>query len=157
MQSQRLLVASKFISVSQIRIVASGVIIDWFDVMRNTWGNIPLSLLGMLAFPAYIVIAYFKTAVKDKKIIIAWLMYGFGFLEFAALAQEGNSKYHGNFGWGCIIALALLFMISMIHFMADREKGWNIRTIIGGVLLLLHFICGWNYMLWQINEPGFWY
>jgi hypothetical protein len=69
---------------------SASVTVAWFDVMKYSWGNIPVTLLEMLAFPVYTLLAYVKTVIKDKKIILAWLMWGFGFLEYAALAQGGG-------------------------------------------------------------------
>ena len=157
-QNQRILLASAEPVRLQVQsALASDVIIDWFEVMQSSWGNIPLTLIGTLAFPAYTAIVYFKETIKDKKVILAWLMGLIGFLEYAAFSQEGAAKYHGNFGWGYILSMAILFLISIMHFMKSREKGWNVKTVIGVILLAMHFICGWNYMCWQIMEEGFWF
>jgi hypothetical protein len=158
LQVQKALLASEVTIIPQSSVIAAtGVGIEWFEVMGYSWGNIPLTLLGTLAFPLYASFAYGKEAVKDKKIILAWLMAVAGFLEYAALVENGDAKYHGNFSWGYIISIAVLFLMSIIHFMKNREKGWNVRTVIGVILLGLHFLCGWNYLWWQISEPGFWY
>jgi hypothetical protein len=158
LEQQRTVLASEITILPQKPMIASiGVGIEWFAVMGYSWGNIPLVLLGTLAFPIYATAVYGRAAIKDNKMILSWLMAAAGFLEYAALVEQGEAKYHGNFSWGYIISIAVLFLMSIIHFMKNREKGWNAKTVIGVILLGLHFLCGWNYLWWQICEPGFWY
>lgn len=133
-----------------------GIEIAWFEVMNYSGTSNPAVLLGTLMLPIYITLIYFKDIVKDKKMVSAWLMYGIAFLEYAAFAEKGSRRYHGNFGWGYIIAIFILHMVSIIKFMTltGKEK-W--KSICGWIILSLHFICGCTYLYCHLKVIGFWY
>lgn len=136
-----------------------GVEIAWFKVMAASNKLSPVVLLGTIAFPLYYVIAYKKWKKPSEEMKFAWLMYAISFLEFAALAEVGERTYHCNFGWGYSIALMLLHMVCIIDFCENwsfqKEKfGIHAKKIMGLILLLLHFLSGVSWIVYEMSEIG---
>lgn len=133
-----------------------GIEIAWFEVMNYSGKNNPLVILGTLAFPLFTSVAYFSDYIKDKKVVCAWIMYAISFLEFAAFAERGRRRYHGNFGWGYAIAVFVLQMVCIIKFM-QIQKGNKWKKAIAIVILLCHIWCGCTYLYLQLSGIGLWY
>ncbi len=134
-----------------------GIEIAWFDVMGHSGKAHPLAILGTIAFPLYVTVVYFKKNFKDRKISTAWLMYGVGFLEYAALAEKGVRRYHGNFSWGYFVSIFILHVVCAIKFfrVMKEEESW--KAIAGVILWLLHLLCGYTYLKLQLSGIGIWY
>ena len=97
----------------------------------------------------------------------AWLMLLAGMAEKFLLAEGGSRFYHGNFSWGYIIGLYLLWFVSVRDYAAwycvNRDGGASgsgssgaakffgiLFFILCGILLLLHLISGIYYLYYLI-------
>lgn len=134
-----------------------GIEFVWFEVIRASGSNAILYLLTGLSFPIYFLVAYFKKNYKDCRMQLAWFFLIISFLEYAVLAEVGERRYHGNFGWGYAIALFIVTMLSIIKFFEVKKEENRVKSVIGIVILILHVWCGCSYLWWQLNVPWFWY
>ena len=128
-----------------------GVELAWLKVMGATGKAHVVVILGTIAFPLYYFIAYRKWKNTSNTLILAWIMYGVSFLEYAALAEVGERTYHSNFGWGYMIALMILHMASALEFM-EEDKGT--KKIVGYLFLTMHLICGISWAMLEMTEKG---
>ena len=130
----------------------------------NAW-HIFLSTAWSLMLPIYITVCRFRTikAKSSKAFGFAWIAYGIAFLQKYMFAETGRRAMHGNTSWGRHFALLLLFIISVIEWvawfnesaltsrtekapggwfsLALRRAEWR-KMLIGLVILLGYFISG---------------
>lgn len=128
-----------------------GVEIAWFKVMAATNKANLIVILGAIVFPLFYFVAYKKWKQISSTLLLAWVMYGVSFLEYAALAEVGDRTYHSNFGWGYMIALMILHMSSVLEF-AKEEKGR--KWFVGCLIMAMHFICGVSWIMLEMTEKG---
>lgn len=139
-----------------------------FTVWAKYTQSIPVSLLMALAFPLVVLILNFRKLRKDPLFTIAWLMLLVGVLQAGLLAErtkEGVLLYSHNWIGGYLVALTILFYVSISHFFArDKEDeiqgsgDWfqnprNMLQITALVFLVGHLIAGGIY-IWRILQNG---
>jgi len=114
----------------------------WF-----TFTKIPIgSLIVSFAFPVAFT-SFFLSKVKNKDFFFfSWLLVGVSLLEFFLFAETGSKTVHGNFFWGTIPSLYILFLVSIVElWMIKREYYPNHEDKqfkICKILLLLHILSG---------------
>jgi hypothetical protein len=105
-----------------------------------------LSLLLSLAFPLAVLILYWRSLVRDKSVLFAWVVFAVALLQFILLAEAGPRFSDGNFAWGVYMALYLLFLASANLLL---RQPISIRSVSAFGFLGLHFGSG-LYYYWRI-------
>ncbi len=109
---------------------AWGVVDDWF------WARIFLSV----AFPVAVYVVYFREARSNVPLNFAWLFFLVAFAQGVFLLEAGDRSGHGNFIWGSMICLFILFVTSLLFFLkrsVSFTNGIRFRLGVGSVFLLI--------------------
>ena len=128
-----------------------GIEIAWFDELGHYSPSIPFSMLLSFLFPLYVILTNIRI-VKERDIRLTFFLWLSGFLEAAMLAETGYRRYHGNFGWGHVLAAFLVYAVTFRYFLRrNREYDYqNLREripiIIGWVIFILQFAVGVYYI-----------
>lgn len=128
-----------------------GIEIAWFDVMGASSPSIPFSMLLSYLFPVYVLLTNIRI-VRERDIQVTFFMWLGGFLEAAMLAETGYRRYHGNFGWGYVLATFLVYVVTFRYFLKrnqeyDYENVKDRILVMGGwVIFLLQFAIGIYYI-----------
>lgn len=135
---------------------AGGVTIAPFVVAKQFSPNIWISMLLAMAFPLFMLVA----AAIDKKVgwseIFAWILLGWGILWRLLMSEKGDRAAHGNFTWGYILGLYLVWFVGIRSYLKmywDGEGAQNSRGPvfwIATVLLALHSLSGVYYLIYMI-------
>lgn len=124
-----------------------------FKVLHHYVPNLLVSFLLATAFPFAMLVFRFKQVIQNHYLQLCWLMLIFGYTELALFAETGSQMYAGNFGWGYLIALDLLFVFSFIELLNwlnnSELKNRLESTTLGFVCVLfsLHLTSGIYYLL----------
>lgn len=139
---------------------SAGVVIAPFKVAGLYTDNIAISTLLVLAFPLLMGLCSIIRRTFDWTDFFAWVMLLVGMAEKFLLAEGGSRMAHGNFSWGYIIALYLLWFVSIRDLavwkgrLAGEISVWRVFSIIGfllcGLVLLAHFVSGIYYLYYLI-------
>jgi hypothetical protein len=89
---------------------AAGVIFDPLAVWRMTSPNVPASVLLGVVFPLVVTAFYPRQAVRDPGVVLGWATLAVAVAQFALLFETGSRAFHGNFGWGVVLADQVLFV-----------------------------------------------
>ena len=128
-----------------------GIEIAWFDVMGASSPSIPFSMLLGYLFPLYIILTNLRI-MKERDMQVTFFMWFAGFLEAAALAETGYRRYHGNFGWGYVLATFLVYVMTFRYFLKrNREYDYQnledrIFVLSGWVIFALQLFIGIYYI-----------
>ncbi len=130
------------------------ILIAPFKSMLHWTGKYWLILLKTLmsiAFPLYVTLYYWKTTKKDLSYRLAWFTFLVALL-FAILLAEQEKYTHGNFFWGPMLAIFILFVLTNIQYLGDvagklQTKTATWKDAVPGLLLLLHLACGIIYFI----------
>lgn len=113
---------------------------------------LPKFLLS-IAFPLVVTIVFFRRALADIRLGLAWLGAALGAFYFYCLIETGDLTFHGNFGWSGVIAFFVLFFAATA-FLLDQwrlhpEEKWPL--ILSTAVFCLHVISGmiWYVLSWQ--------
>ncbi|MEZ4669458.1 MAG: hypothetical protein R3E39_16245 [Anaerolineae bacterium] len=115
-----------------------------------------LKFIGSIAFPLCVLMLYFRPALRDTMLQVAWLVFAAGAFYTYLLAEVLN-PFYGNFIWSGEITLLLLFVASLLfvikHHRSDlvnRRLSPRILLLLG--VLILHTFYGLQfYQLWMAN------
>lgn len=139
---------------------SAGVVLAPFKVAGMYTDNIAFSTLLVLAFPLFVGLCSIVRRTFDWTDAFAWIMLLVGMAEKFLLAEGGSRMAHGNFSWGYILAVYLLWFVSIRDYAAWRcsflESGGMKKAlsllffILGGLLLLAHFVSGIYYLYYLI-------
>lgn len=133
-----------------------GIIFAPLAVLRS-WRSInPLAptvllpkLLLSILFPLLVFFGYFRQAVRDIYLQLAWIAFGFGAGYFYLLAERGDRLDDGNFAWSAQITLTVWFVVSTIFFIQQmRRQKISLVGILCGTAWGLHLVSGiyWYYI-----------
>ncbi len=136
-----------------------GIEIAWFDVISYNWGNIPLAMFRFLVFPMLVSVIIGRDLKKDMQMIVAWVYTAIGFAEYAALAEVGERRYHGNFGWGYVLAVSILQLMALIRLVSysKESKDKKVWKGMAWTVFAAQAVCGFIYAYWQLTVELFWY
>lgn len=146
---------------------SAGVMIAPFKVAGLYTPNIAVSTLLVLAFPLLVSLCSIARRTFDWTDAFAWFMLLAGMAEKFLLAEGGSRMYHGNFNWGYILGLYLLWFVSMRDYAAwfcvmrdggSRSRGSSgagkvfsyLAFAICGIVLLQHLFSGIYYLYYLI-------
>jgi hypothetical protein len=110
-----------------------------------------------LLFPALALFARPTAARKSRELHLAWLVFGFTLLSFIVFSETGRSALTANFRWGGIVALYIVFLMSLALLLepggTDAHRGRDIAAWIGfglhvaaGVVVLTVFARTHSYL-----------
>jgi hypothetical protein len=111
-------------------VVQYGDTIMWAPLrfMHHYASGLAVKFLVSTAFPLTVLILYWRTALRDGMLQLAWSTFLFG-AAYVYLLSEKIRWAHGNFGWSAYIALFLVFTASMIFWLRQvsevRLRGWK--------------------------------
>lgn len=139
---------------------SAGVVIAPFKVAGLYTDNIAFSTLLLLAFPLFIGLCAIIRRTFDWTDGFAWIMLLVGMAEKFLLAEGGSRMAHGNFSWGYILAVYLLWFVSIRDYSAWRcsfaegsggKKALSVLAFAaGGIILLAHLVSGIYYLYYLI-------
>lgn len=138
---------------------SEGMEIAWFDVISALWGNVPFAVFKLLIFPIVVMLIDIADAVKEHKIQLAWCVWLVGFLEYAAFAEIGAHRYHGNFSWGQTIGIFLLQFAALIKLLeySKRKSKRKCMVSLAWIIFALQVVCGIVYLWWLLTVESYWY
>lgn len=133
----------------------TGIAFAPFVVARHFSSWLLPKFLLSIAFPLAVTLSFFRRALADVRMQLAWLGTVLGAFFFYCLIETGpdNIAFHGNFGWSGLIALFVLFFASTA-FLLDQ---WRVPAtprlplILSTAVLGAHVISGmvWYALSWQ--------
>ena len=108
-------------SVSFDQVQTSEIFVAPFKVINFLADQVFLKFLLSLVLPAAVTASFFREAVKDKQLMIAWATAVFGFTYAYFLAESGSRITHGNFLWSGYISVFVLYVACVPVLL--RQKG----------------------------------
>lgn len=106
-------------------------------------GSLPLKFALSIVFPVCVLALYFKTAIQDTALRLAWIAFLFGIF-YVYFMVDSLVWQAGNFLWSGEITLLILFIASAFfllrQYMATRT--WTPRLLICAGALSLHLVSG---------------
>lgn len=123
-----------------------GVGFSFFYVWRTKTMSIPISLLLGFGFPIAYISVQKKNIQNKLPYFLSLICLLFGILEYGFLYEKGYRMYHGNFGWGYLTGMTLVYVFTVIDWIKpffERKKS----MIIPAVVYSLHLICGFWYYI----------
>lgn len=100
--------------------VDGGIALMPFSAAQMLSGYLPLKFFMSIFFPLVIAVLFFRRALHDHEMVLAWLSFAAGALQFYLLIELGSRFTHANFLWGAQITLFILFAVS-IRFLLKQE------------------------------------
>ncbi|SFM13104.1 hypothetical protein SAMN03159341_11787 [Paenibacillus sp. 1_12] len=123
------------------------MIFTFFGVWRLYSPNIFFSIILVTAFPLALYMLKYNECMKNHYLNVSWIAYIISVLQFSFLAEAIEFR-SGNWAWGMMTILPILFLFSTIEFlkMWDRKKNsWKINIL--SLLFALHLCSGIYYFL----------
>ncbi len=120
--------------------------------------EIPLKIVMSAVFPLYVTIYYWKEIKSKLTFQLGWMNFLVGLIMTLLFAEE--TRYaHGNFLWGSMTGIFILFVITVIHYFNDlapklekRSTRW--RDWVPALLLALHLVSGFIYYFNALISPS---
>lgn len=113
---------------------------------------IPLSVILSIAFPATYLCLYGRRLCRPRPLILAWVIFGVALLWMIAFAErnpDDSINTHGNFVWGAVISLYVVFLLTMCDFLCQvTNRNLFLRQIVWGVFFA-HVACG---VFWYVRQ-----
>ena len=135
---------------------SGGIMIAPFVVAGARTNSIAVSMLLLLAFPLLmLLIAAIHRSVTWGD-IFGWIMLIWGTIWRLLLAEKGERTYHGNFTWGYMLAVYLVWYIAVRHYLKlyfSEQMTGNKRGIgfyLATLVLALHLISGIYYLIYLV-------
>ncbi len=140
-----------------------GITIAPFAVWSHHSNNIPVAILLACLFPLFTLLVHRRELIESQQYRFSWQIYLSAILMYILLAEKGFRYYDGNFGWGYLCGLFVVFFTSIEMLILDIKKCFarNVGTakiIVTGIELLLlmtHFVCGIHYFTILFNAGSY--
>ena len=87
---------------------------------------------------------------------LAWLMYLWGLVWRLFLAEKGDRMYDGNFSWGYMLAIYLVWYMAVKNYLkfyfSDQMTGnkRGVGFIFATILLAVHLVSGIYYLFYMV-------
>jgi hypothetical protein len=135
------------------------IMIDFLGVWKLYSSNPFISLFLGTCFPLLLVLFRFKKVMKNPFFLACSINLVIAVLQLMFLAESPRYR-HGNFGWGYIIALQLIFLFASIEYFkwirSEKMRAFErVKFIIVSIALALHLGSGIFYTL-KIWSGGSW-
>jgi hypothetical protein len=137
----------------------SSIIIAPLRVWSLYTPSVVVSLLLALAFPLSLLVVDRQVIRTSRFMQLAWLNLLVGIVQFALLAESGERLAHGNWVWGYVIGLQVVFVASFVCFthrlanLETMEKRSRRRLILPAACLVWHVSSGAIYTV-QVLSGG---
>ena len=126
------------------------------EPLRVWWGivdNVPLAIVLAAVFPIVVLIFHTKIIKDDSQYRLSWQIYLISLLMWSVLYEKGSREWHGNFVWGYICGLFLIFMCSVIVLIKDSveylENDMAFRQLVAilfqWLIFVMHVLLGLKY------------
>jgi hypothetical protein len=135
--------------------------IDWLGVWKLYSPNIPISILLALAFPLSVAILGVREIGRNPALLLSWLLTLVGMLQFAVLAVGGSLYMNGDWSWGYLTAMQILFVFSLAEFLRwlqlvePANAANRIKTLVVSCVFSLHLISGTLYFARMLSGGTF--
>lgn len=140
-----------FVSAFYTSEAGRGVEIAPFDVWADSSRVIPVSILLLYAFPLFVLLVDWRNILPSTEGQLSLSMVLVSGAMKALLAETGERRYHGNFGWAWGITATLVWFLAFRRFlelMTGDElppKKYRVVAYVGWTLLALHLFAGITY------------
>jgi hypothetical protein len=142
----------------------SNLIFYPFLMVRDPEAIAWLKFSMSIAFPAGVAVFYFRRVRENIAFRLGWLCFAISCLYYFLLA-EGARTDHNNFGWGCQVALFVLFVLSFGVLLEDgaaQQAGTSPPTPLAYAtcwsLFGMHLTSGLLFYFSHLNGTGtYWY
>ena len=128
----------------------------FFETLRSRAVNI----LRLSAFPLLIVCAAPRRFFSDTAGRLSFFGAAVGRLELMLLHETGSRAAHGNFSWGCYLAVWLFWGVAMQRYILlfrERSAAGRVVRWIGTPLLVWHLVSGIVYCVLCVRTGGFYF
>jgi hypothetical protein len=120
--------------------------------------EIPLKIVMSAVFPVYVTVYYWKDIKRNLVFQLGWMNFLVG-LVMTLLFSEEVRYAHGNFLWGPMVGIFILFVITVIHYFKDlapklEQKSARWTDGVPALLLTLHLVCGLIYYVNALISPS---
>jgi hypothetical protein len=109
-----------------------------------------LKLLLSVAFPTIAAILNRRAALADRRLVFSYVCFLVSLLYYLLLAELGPRIYHGNFMWGAMVSLFLVF-VSTAAMLARQAAAAPRAAAVAWLVLLVHVACG---LVWLAAASG---
>ena len=140
------------------RLATTGIItLQPLEVWRLFSPHPLASLLLSIAFPLAVALFARRDARQREALVAAWLLTAIATAQFALLAEAGGRWRHGNYYWGTVPAVYILFLVSLCELSSPRPLAggrksgfWACWILLGlhvasGVLFYVRSLLGHGY------------
>ncbi len=139
----------------------SGVGIELFRAVKNYTSHPLLATFLVLAFPLVFLLFNIKKEWKRYDTQLVVINTAIGWVMRSVLYETGLREKHGNFGWAYMIALFLLYIVCMGHFLEDLRSVPDDKKILAknGVIfgiMCIQILFGIIYIYRLIIVSGVW-
>ena len=112
---------------------------------------LPLVIFMAIAFPLAVLFFHRKEIKTNTLYRLSWQIYIMATLQKMFIYETGERATHGNFGWGYLHGIFLLFVASVIVLKQSNAKRW--QKIALWCLFGLHLVLGIWYF-WRVFCGG---
>jgi hypothetical protein len=111
------------------------------SLFEPSWRRFVVKLLLSAAFPLTALICNPRAALADRRIVFSYACFAVSLLYDLLLAETGARATSGNFGWGVLIALVVMF-VSTAAMLARRGTAARRATLVPWLVLAAHAVSG---------------
>ena len=135
---------------------SGGIAIAPFQVAGLRTSSIPISMLLVTAFPLLMLILTLLRRKMGWGEVFAWIHFVWGTVWRLLLAEQGERSAHGNFSWGYVLGLYLIWYVAVRSYLLlyfDDEMTGSKRGagfVIANIVLAAHFISGIVYLFYLV-------
>lgn len=120
--------------------------------------EIPLKIVMSVVFPLYVTVDYWKKVKGNLIFQLGWMNFLVG-LVMTLLFSEETRYAHGNFLWGPMTGIFILFVVTVIHYFSELAQKLELKSARWGdwvpaLLLALHLVCGLLYYVNALISPS---
>ena len=135
---------------------SGGIMIAPFVVAGARTPSIAISMLLLLAFPLLMLLLAAIRKSLTWGDALGWLMLFWGTIWRLFLAEKGERTYHGNFTWGYMLAVYLVWYAAIrsylkLYFseqMTGNKRGFGF--VLATIVLALHLVSGIYYLIYLV-------
>lgn len=132
----------------------------WIFVTRSKGNSVEFNFMGFynhysknlvkdfflsLLFPLVVFSMYCKSLLINRRVVISLCIFIFGLIIAVSLEEVGGRSMHGNFTWGAIISLYILFM-ELSYFLLSVQDKNSLKFKICLIALSFHLLSGLLYV-----------
>ncbi len=110
-----------------------------------------IKIFMSIIFPLSVTILYWKNVSRNLPFQLGWTNFIVGIM-IALFFMEDQRSYHGNFVWGPMIGIFILFVVAVIFYIPNLMQKHNLDKscwldYLPLFILVGHVICGIRYIV----------